>query len=152
MASQGVVTDTDKGAVRLLETVKGSPCLDVGIIGAKADASRGRFTVGEIAGVHEFGSATVPKRSFIGSWFDAHQAEMSEHVRRCTKLLLEGKIDAAKWHTLVGVKAVGGIQKHISEGISPPLKPATVARKKSSKPLIDTGIMRSSITWREVKP
>ena len=33
-------------------------------------------------------------------------------------------------------------------GIAPPLKPATIARKGSSTPLINTGQLRSAITWR----
>ena len=31
---------------------------------------------------------------------------------------------------------------------SPPLAPATIARKGSDKPLVDTGLMRNSITSR----
>jgi hypothetical protein len=32
-------------------------------------------------------------------------------------------------------------------GVPPPLKPATIARKGSSRPLVDTGRLLSAITW-----
>ncbi len=44
----------------------------------------------------------------------------------------------------------GAIKQTITEGRSewPPLKPETIRRKKSSRPLIDTGKLRNSITHK----
>jgi len=49
---------------------------------------------------------------------------------------------------LAGVFLEGKIKETIQRGRSewPPLKPATIKRKKSSKPLIDTGKLLNSIT------
>jgi hypothetical protein len=43
---------------------------------------------------------------------------------------------------------VGVIKQRIANGIAPPNSPYTIARKGSSKPLIDTGQLRNSITYQ----
>jgi len=44
----------------------------------------------------------------------------------------------------------GAIKQTITEGRSewPPLSPATIAKKKSSRPLVDTGKLRDSVTHK----
>lgn len=131
---------------------KGAPVFDVGVVGAKAAQPHGksRFTVAQVAGVHEFGSATVPKRSFIGAWFDENLTEITEFERKAAKLLLKGKITEEQYVNLVGSKCVSGIQKRIASNIGPPLKAATIKRKGSSVALINEGTLRSSIMIRRV--
>ena len=41
--------------------------------------------------------------------------------------------------------AAAGIKETISKITAPPLKPATIKRKGSAKPLIDTGLMLASV-------
>jgi hypothetical protein len=48
---------------------------------------------------------------------------------------------------LIGMRVVGDIQDRISDGIPPPNSPITIARKGSSKPLIDSGQLRQSISF-----
>ncbi|MEY0908199.1 hypothetical protein AB7180_15570, partial [Providencia rettgeri] len=48
---------------------------------------------------------------------------------------------------IVGEKLAGEVKRKIQAGINPPLDPKTVKRKKSSKPLIDTGNLLQSITY-----
>jgi hypothetical protein len=50
----------------------------------------------------------------------------------------------------LGAKFVGDIQRRIKAHIPPPLQQSTIDRKGSSTPLIDTGVLWSSIT-HEVK-
>lgn len=53
----------------------------------------------------------------------------------------------------VGTGLENAIVQKIQAGIPPPLQPETIRRKRSSKPLIDTGQMLASITHRiEAKP
>jgi hypothetical protein len=42
---------------------------------------------------------------------------------------------------------VGAVRKQIRNGHFVPLKPATIRRKGSSKPLIDTGQMMNGVTY-----
>ena len=62
-------------------------------------------------------------------------------------------IDMPKALELIGLFVKGLIQGRMSAGIPPPLKASTIARKGSSKPLINTGQLRASIDYevREVK-
>lgn len=137
----------DHGAVNLLEiTKKAHPLVDIGVIGAKAEAKHGDATVGLIASVHEFGLGNCPRRSFIADWFEEATPEMIVFVKRLTLLLVQGKIKDGQFVKLLGEKAKGDIQKRMALGIEPkPLK------YRVGTPLIDTGVLRSSITYREVK-
>ncbi len=47
----------------------------------------------------------------------------------------------------IGIAAQADVQGEISSLMSPPLSPVTIARKGSSKPLIDSGAMRSAVTY-----
>ena len=107
-------------------------------------------TMVEIGGYQEFGTATIPARSFIGAWFDENESANLAFARDLAAKRIGGKLDYRRSLELMGVKAQGGIQKRIARGIEPPLKAETIKRKGSSKPLIDTGQLRSSITYRVV--
>ena len=48
---------------------------------------------------------------------------------------------------MAGVIAVRAVQDKIVAGPFAPLQPRTVARKKSSRPLIDTGQLRQSVSY-----
>ena len=102
----------------------------------------------QIAGYRGFGEPTKLARAFIGAWFDENEAANKAFARDLALKRLGGKLDFRRSLDLMGVRAQGGIQKRIAAGIAPPLDPATIKRKGSSKPLIDTGQLRSSITYR----
>jgi hypothetical protein len=151
------IVDRDKGLKRIRrEVVITGAVVEVGIMGPKASAPKQVHegekptpaTMVEIAGYQEFGTATIPARSFIGGWFDENEASNKAFARDLALKRLGGKLDYRRSLDLMGVRAQGGIQKRIAAGIAPPLDPATIKRKGSSKPLIDTGQLRSSITYR----
>jgi phage gpG-like protein len=102
-----------------------------------------------IAAVHEFGSSDgrVPERSFLRVPLRAKRKEISNVVRQQLPAVVNGDLQMSTLQHQVGAYAVGVVQQAIAEGIAPPNAPSTVARKGSSKPLIDTGHMRQSITY-----
>jgi hypothetical protein len=106
-------------------------------------------TIGEIAERHEFGLG-VPQRSFIRAWYNENQSKILDDIRKLTKAALDGKMPAKRAFELLGARFQGDIQKRMSAGIAPANAPATVKRKGSSTPLIDTGQLRSAISWRLV--
>lgn len=162
---------TDRGAQKLVRQAsqfRGRVALLVGVQGAKAAVKHGEKpkrknpetvepektdepqgpTVAEIAEAHEFGLG-VPERSWLRSWFDEHQNEIKEDIRKVTRGVLMGKISREQALKLLGVKYQGQIQKRISDGkITPPLSDYTKDKKGSSVPLIDTGQLRSAISWK----
>ena len=48
----------------------------------------------------------------------------------------------------IGAFAAGGVQTYMTELKNPPNSAYTIEQKGSSNPLIDTGTLRASITWK----
>ncbi len=48
----------------------------------------------------------------------------------------------------MGAFAAGGVQTYMTELKTPPNSAYTIEQKGSSNPLIDTGALRASITWK----
>lgn len=152
---------TDNGASKMLAELRalGGKTVRVGILdeapkragseNGKAK-SGGRATLLGVAAVHEFGApaAGIPSRSFIRATVDLKRAEIDAEKSKLAAQVAEGKITAQVALERLGAFVQGLVQARIAEGIGPALKPATIARKKSSKPLVDTGQLRSSVTWK----
>jgi hypothetical protein len=124
----------------------------VGLLGTgKNTRQKGEATNVEIGLVHEFGSPKqgIPERSFIRSTFDARRAEYAAMARRLLPAVISGRSDARRALGLIGAKASADIKNTVTQGphIPPPLKPATVARKGSDRPLVDTNQMVNAVAW-----
>jgi hypothetical protein len=104
-------------------------------------------TVGDVATWAEFGIGQ-PERSFLRAWFDANQARCKTALSRLAKSVLDGKRTKEQALETFGLWAQGEIQKRIAEGIDPANAASTVAKKGSSTPLVSTGQLRSSITFK----
>jgi hypothetical protein len=137
--------------LKLIDRDKGLKALE-----RKISASRRTLTVGihegaerlEIASYHEFGTSTIPARPFLTSWFDARKGEFADEMQTVALRVVRqgGTVDDALGQ--LGSLYVGQIQAGIRAGIDPPLAEVTIARKGSSKPLIDTGQLVSDITFK----
>ncbi len=100
-----------------------------------------------VAAVQEFGAPArnIPPRPFFRnmiaqkaeSWPDAVAALLETNDYDATQTLMQ---------TGEGIK--GQLQQSIKDTNSPPLAPATIAKKGFSKPLIDTGVMINSIDYK----
>lgn len=145
------IIDKDRGWRRIkaeLARAKAKPHVQVGIFGAQAAADHGGKPNIEIAAVHEFGTEHVPERTFLRGTVDAKHRDIRSMAKRLAAAVVAGSINHARALNLLGQFARGLMQKRISSGIPPPLKPATVARKGSAVPLIDTGQLRASLDWK----
>lgn len=122
----------------------------VGVIGAPAAANHqgGKLTVGEIASFHEFGTRRLPQRSFIRAGIDEYKDAIQRRAVLVGQGITIGKFTAEQALSLLGEYTVGVLKQRIANGILPANAPSTIARKGSSKPLIDTGQLRNSITYR----
>lgn len=104
-------------------------------------------SVAYVAAIQEFGAPAVniPPRPFMRPTVAAHKDEWTKIIAKSIPQVVEGKKSAEDVLELVGIKASADIQETISKVSSPPLKPATIQRKGSAKPLIDTGLMVASV-------
>ncbi len=114
------------------------------------------LTLVDVATVHEFGSANgvIPERSFLRSTLDRNGKKYAKRLREAIARAIEAAAKGGDWREAVdrdlsrlGVLAVGDVQQTIRDSGPgwPALSPVTIARKGSSKPLIDTGRLRQSI-------
>jgi phage gpG-like protein len=126
----------------------------VGVLSTKGgDAKHGDnlLSIIELAAIHEFGSpaASIPERSFIRATLAKHRGELVAISQKLAQGLLKGKFDADAVLKILGEWAVAKVRAEITtgDGIPPPLKPRTIARKGSSRPLVDTGRLLGAIAY-----
>lgn len=120
----------------------------VGVFGdAKFNGSE--LTNAELAAIHEFGAprANIPERAHIRGTFDAKQAEWQALTAKLLKGVLADRFTPEQALGILGEKAVADMRAFVRAGVEPPLKPATIRRKGSSTPLIDTGRYVQSFGW-----
>jgi hypothetical protein len=137
------------------EELTKNPGVRVGVMG-KAQHGDG-LTVVDIATFHEFGTEHIPQRSFVRATVDSKLNEIKElQKKELTDVLFNGK-PAKVGLGRIGAWLAGQMQQRITDRIDPPLTLATIAAKikfKGNKaligdvPLIDTGQLRRSITWK----
>jgi hypothetical protein len=93
----------------------------------------------------------IPERSFMRSTFDKNVEKYQRAIQREAKKVALLKESPYRAIDRIGEIARADIIRTINRGISPPLKPATVRRKRSSKPLIDTGQLKQAIRYESTK-
>ena len=99
------------------------------------------FNLASLAAVLEFGNEHIPSRPFL-------RQTLSENQEKYTALfiqLFERGLPIEQIYEQIAVIAQGDVQLNIVRGNWVANAPSTIKRKKSSKPLIDTGKMRQSV-------
>ena len=146
MASNQII-DRDLGyddIVDALDDIDGS---EIAVFVGFRALSAGADVIAKAA-ANEFGTETIPERSFMRSTVDEEQRVYLDHLERAAGEFADGRQGRAV-QTLerLGLRAVGDIQEKIVELRDPPNAPSTIASKGSSNPLIDTGNMRQSVDY-----
>ena len=121
--------------------------INVGIPAGKNEADG--TPVALIAAVHEFGSPSngITERPFLRTTIQENRGKYVQLNRRNLVSVMNGKMPVIQALGQLGAVAASDVQATIARGGFAPLKAATIKRKGSSKPLIDTGQLRQSITW-----
>ena len=107
--------------------------------------------VAHVAHSHEYGLG-VPERAFFRASVRKMETELLGTLR--DDLDSEKMAVSEKLADKLGAQGAGIVQETISNvdySPAPPLSPETIERKGSSTPLIDTGRMRQSVTWKTFK-
>jgi hypothetical protein len=148
--------DQDNGYKALVKTVFGfaKPVVTIGIHEKEGSHPypNGK-TLLDIANINEFGSddGHVPMRSFVRAWFDTAEPELRKEIASLMEGVIDGTLTKDQILDAIGLSGVGKMQANIAQGVPPPNAPRTIQLKGSSTPLVDTGLLRSSITY-EVDP
>lgn len=106
--------------------------------------------VAMVAAIQEYGAprAGIPARPFFRNMISAKSGEWPEAI---AKQLIKTKYDVDLTLERVGIAIAGQLQQSIRDTNAPPLAPSTIRRKGFAKPLIDTGLMLRSATYRVKK-
>lgn len=99
----------------------------------------------QIAAENEFGTRRIPARPFMSTSFDENRTRIVSAVNGQYNRILSGQSDVRKSLNILGLFMVDLIQQKILAIHTPPNSPRTIARKGSSKPLIDFGQMFASV-------
>lgn len=94
---------------------------------------------------------TIPERSFLRSTFDEKNKEWSDYSLTLVKKVVDGELTANELMNHLGLRIQRDVQRTIRNLSDPPNSPITIHNKKSSNPLIDTGRLRQSVTYKVVK-
>lgn len=105
--------------------------------------------VAEVAMENQYGSVSknIPARPFMSEGIVEAAKVTRPIIERLAPKIAQGKVTPAQILEHCGAPAVGAVQEKITDGDWVPNAPLTVRLKGSSKPLIDTGLMRQSITY-----
>lgn len=103
--------------------------------------------VAEIAAFQEFGTQHIPARPFFRQAIDNNKDALGVFIKREYDEVLLGVRSVYDGISRIGEWMSAKVKRTITTGDFKPLSPITIARKKSSRPLIDSGQMRQSVTY-----
>ena len=103
-------------------------------------AGKGTVELG-VTGPH---TVTIPARPWLNPGVQTGNVEYLSIIEKTVKNgnSLDGALNR------VGLVAVGNVQKYMTELRTPPNAASTIKKKKSSNPLIDSGALRQSVTYK----
>jgi len=121
-------------------------------VGAQAGSGRhdaSDIDLARLLAVHEFGEPelNIPERSTLRYVMNTHQYKYLSHARMLLQRMQRREISANTLMTLMGEIITTDVQKMFGSHLLEANAPATVARKGSSAPLIDTGQLRQAIRY-----
>lgn len=118
----------------------------VGFQAGQTTEEKSAADVVDVAAYNELGTSTIPSRPFMRQSFENHEDALQAACDHAIKSIVNGStVEQAL--TKLGVTLKGLVQKEIVDGGFKPNAPATIKRKKSAQPLIDTGTMRQSVNF-----
>ena len=103
-------------------------------------------SLAEIAAYNELGSSDTPARPFMKQSFENHEEELRAACERVNAAIASGSSVEQALNAL-GVTVKGLVQTEIVDGDFAENAPSTIKKKKSERPLIDTGTMRQSVNY-----
>lgn len=91
----------------------------------------------------------IPERSFLRTGHDANANRIIKQTERALGQVVTGNMSIDDMLDLYGEQMATAIKLFMRDLKTPPNHPYTVEQKGSSNPLIDTGGLLESITWKK---
>lgn len=140
---------------KLPDSIEGPRNVKVGVIKGKADQDNINKAIWNEFGTKGGASGggwggPIPERPFLRNAIKNNEHSYKIAIGKGAAAILRGETSTEAVLDKLGQKAMQDVRKEISSLKDPPNSPVTIARKGSSKPLIDTGEMRNAVSY-EVK-
>lgn len=101
----------------------------------------------DIAVYNHFGTATIPARPFVSDCAEKNAGQIKEAQKRLVYRVYQGGLSADGALAQLGAWYVSVQKGHILHGGWTPNAPATIKRKGSNRPLVDTGQLVNTVDW-----
>lgn len=101
----------------------------------------------DIAVYNHFGTATIPARPFVSDCAEKNAGQIQEAQKRLVYRVYQGSLSADGALAQLGAWYVNVQKGHILHGGWTPNAPATIKRKGSNRPLVDTGQLVNTVDW-----
>jgi hypothetical protein len=158
----GNFTDKDKGWRKFVDDMKknsGETSVFAGFLRSSGEYKpkagqtvKTPISMAQLGAIHEFGApnAKIPERSYMRSSMAEVNKQLTRMIKKFATAVSLGRMDKKQALGRVGEFLVTTFKSKIQEGVPPPNKATTVAKKGSAHTLIDTGQMRDTLDW-EIK-
>lgn len=138
--------------MKFLDKLKSLPDkveVEVGIFN-NVSYPKNSIPVVKVAKWNKEGTSKIPKRDFFEPCLKDFKKYTKESAKKFQKKLIKGIIDENIIDEL-GITAANRLRQSVIDFKDPPNAPSTIKRKGFNNPLIETGLMRDSITWKRIK-
>ena len=99
------------------------------------------------AAINEYGTSKIPQRPFMRTATNRHGKSWGSKAVKAVQSVMKG-MPISQVTELVGMQMKSDISSTLTNGPWTPNSVVTIAKKGSSRPLIDTGELRASITYK----
>lgn len=126
-----------------------------GVLGSTAHKGT-HLTNAQLASVHEYGLGNSPARPWIGPPFRLNRKKYMERLVKAYRKALKDQQPVQVLHELerLGFLMAADIKNYVTQsalpGIPPPNAAVTIARKGSSRTLVDSSQMVNSVTHKVI--
>lgn len=129
---------------RELAKLRGNKYVTVGIHEDAGNTEDGEMTQAQNGALQNFGNDKIPARPWLIPGVESATSDVIDTIASG----IENGLSTEQIMEQVGAIAVGATQQYITDLRDPPNAPYTIEKKGSDNPLIDTGSMRSSVTYK----
>ena len=102
------------------------------------------------AAINEYGTSKIPQRPFMRTATSRHGKSWGSKAVKAVQSVMKG-MPISQVTELVGMQMKSDISSTLTNGPWTPNAVSTIAKKGSSRPLIDTGELRASINYKVEK-
>jgi hypothetical protein len=104
--------------------------------------------VSNVAFLNEYGTKNIPSRPFLRTTLIDNKKKYEKMLKKNVKNSISRNFNLIKGLEKIGKVTVSDIKKTITDFKTPPNKESTINKKKTSNPLINTGLLRSSVSYK----